>query len=193
MSTQSVLQMVIQLVQLVLSPNQQHVRGLRQRLVVDLGAFRIGWLNHCFLSLDDIQVKLPCSFLGLGTQLTLQCFGTPLILLERGGAPSLPRVQLHERAMYILLQRVQRKKPDRGLDGSLHVAGGGLLPQEITDGLECKLAQTLSFGSEPFVKSSLIDAESFQQLTPIEQRCLLERCNASLGHQLLETRNVDLD
>ena len=79
--------------------------------------------------------------------------------------------------------------PDRGLDR----AAFRLKVQQPTQRLECALAQPGPLGSQPLLEHRLIEAETRQQVSPVERVRMLERTPASIDHATLEGDDVDLD
>jgi hypothetical protein len=121
----------------------------------------------------DFLVELPGLGFGLHAQLPPERVDTALVLPERGVAPAVQSVQLHQRAMHDLLQRVEHQELLRGLDGRrrtrLH-----LMSKQSSQCLERQIAQPLPLDYQPFLERRAGEPHACQQISSIELRRLLK-------------------
>jgi hypothetical protein len=116
-----------------------------------------------------------------------------LILPERGAAPAELHVEAHERSVNGLLQGIERRELEAGLDGGLGPINRALVGQQARQGLERQLAQALALGEQPVLEGWLPDSEAGQEIAVIERGRLGKALGRGGGHRLLEVCHVDSD
>src|SRR2546428_13747967 len=100
-------------------------------------------------SLKNVLVELLGLRLRLGPQLPLQRGDAYLVLFERGAAPSLARIEPHQRPMHDLLRGVHREQPHGGLDPPLCLSCLRLMREPAPEALQRPPAQPLSLPRWP--------------------------------------------
>jgi hypothetical protein len=140
---------------------------------------------------ENFLVERFCLLLWLCPEFPLERGQAELILAQRRAASSGFCVELHQHAVRGLLERIQRKKPQRGLDGRLGRACRALMGEQPGQSPERHFVQPLALAEEPIFEGWLLDREPFQQVAPIESGRVGERGRSPLGHPLLELADVD--
>ena len=90
-------------------------------------------------------------------ELTAHGLGAALVLAERGGAPSLPDVQLHQCAMNGLAQRIQREDTERGGYRCFHGAGCHVHREQLLQRGQRQLPQPVALPGQPVLERGLVD------------------------------------
>ncbi len=166
--------------------------GRRPRHVGD------GWDRRCG-SLRRGSQEGACG----GVRLDAQLLGQPLdavFVLAHGGRPVAGgEVQLDQRAMGLLFQRVKGQPAAGSLHGSLEVAGRGLGPQQGVNGAGPFLAQLLGGKVAPVVKGrGVAQGKLRQEIAAVKRHCFPESlcrggCTPVCPDQGAELPDVDAE
>jgi hypothetical protein len=131
--------------------------------------------------------------LGLRPELAPQGRRVDLVLAQRRAAPSGLDVELHQRAVRRLLQRVQGEQPQRGLDRRFGRSPRAVVVQQPGQCPEGHFVKALALTAQPIFERRLLDRQSFQQVAPIERDRLRECLRRAFLHAALELEDVDAD
>src|ERR1700737_1458528 len=106
-------------------------RSLRQRLRISrLMSSHSGWRLRKKLTVD-----LLGRFLRLEAKLTLEDVDADPILAQRGRAPTLAGVETHKRAMRYLLQGIEARQSQRGMNGRFDGTELHTVPKQLREHL----------------------------------------------------------
>jgi hypothetical protein len=116
-----------------------------------------------------------------------------LVLAEGAPAPAGLGVQLHERSIDLLTQRIDAEQPQPHLDRRLGRALAHVMAEQLRQRLQHELPQPLSLGQQPLLEWRLLDGQSREEISPIQRHGPLERVHRPAGRVALEGRHVDVD
>jgi hypothetical protein len=102
-------------------------------------------------------------------QLLLQDRHARLVLAQGGGPPALAKVEAHERAMDLFLERVDGKQAPGGMGGRLHASRLAVALDEPAERVDGQLAEPGALYLEPLLEGRRRDVDA------VEQRTLVER------------------
>ena len=97
----------------------------------------------------QLTVDLLGGFLRLNTELTVEDVDAELILTQRRGAPALPGIEAHERAMGHFLQRIEAEQSQRRLDRRFRSLELQPVREQLGERLEGEFVKALSLGAQP--------------------------------------------
>src|SRR5207245_5634639 len=142
--------------------------------------------------LKYLLVELPGRGFGFCSQLALQRGDAHLILLESGAAPTLRGIEVHQRPMHGLLQRIEGQQPYSGLNPAFGLATARLLGQQLAENLQRKLPQSLALYGEPLLERRLVHVEAFDEIAAVQARGLLQGAGGTFDKQALEGGYIDI-
>src|SRR5215467_6261577 len=137
-------------------------------------------------------VQTPRLLLRSNAQLALEQIRTEVVLPERGGAPTELVVELHQRPMHRLAQRLDGEESDGRLNCGLEIGGRDLDRKKLPQNVKSPLPQTGALRPQPILEWRLAQRESHQQVTGVEGRSALKGLARAPVRQLLEHGHVHL-
>ncbi len=127
------------------------------------------------------------------TDLPRQQVAADLELTQRRGVPPLLHVELHQRAVHGLLQRVERQQSQRRFDRALGPAAVGVQREHPRQRVHGPLAQPAAAGHQPVVERRLARVQGLEKLAGVQRRRVLQRFARAIGEKALEFERVDVD
>ena len=131
--------------------------------------------------------------LGRHPELAPQGLDARPVLPERGAAPALAVVQLYQRAVNGLLERIEREPAQGSIDRARHVSGLDLVIEEAAESRDRSLPQAIAFGPEPGLESRLVEDETLQEVARVQVRRLPKGFRRPDGERALEVLDVEVD
>src|SRR5262249_8929657 len=113
----------------------------------------------------QLTVHLLRRFLRLDAKLTLEDVDAELILAQRGSPPTLAYVETHERAMRNLLQRVQARQSECGMNGRLDGTELHAARKQPREHPEREFVEPIALGTQPLLELCRARADAFQQVS----------------------------
>jgi hypothetical protein len=121
--------------------------------------------------------------LRLRSQLSREQVAAETVLAQRRGALATQRVQLHQRAVHVLAQRVERQQAHGGALRRLRRVGGALAIEQCRERAERLLAQQLAFAAQPLLEWRRVDVEAGEQVAAIGRGRGVEHTGGDVGAQ----------
>ena len=119
-------------------------------------------------------------------QLLCEQIGTGAILAKGGAVSALSAIELHQRAMDTLLQRVGRQQPGGDANAGLDRAHGQMMVQQLGHGFQRHFAKSLTFRRRPALELGCGDLEALEKFAAIECDGLLQTFSFRLPNQIPE-------
>ena len=112
--------------------------------------------------------------LRLHSELASERLRAPPVLAQGRRPPPLPGVQLHERTVGALAQRIESEQTEAGFHRPLRQPRGEIHGEQLPQRIQPELSQPLPFRGEPVVERRLVDPESVEEFASIKARAKAE-------------------
>src|SRR5215475_9663970 len=142
---------------------------------------------------NDLAISAPRLLGRLYPELAAQDAHACLVLPERISEAPLTGIQMHQGAVSLLSQRVERQEPDGSLNGRFRRAGLGLMGHQPAQHVDGNFPKARSLSTKPLLEEVLADIETIQEISDVESGGQLEVFGAFSRGQPFKLGDVDVD
>ena len=139
----------------------------------------------------DLAVEGLGLRLGLDRELAREEFATDVELAQRRLRAAMPGIEAHQRPVRLLLQRLERKEPERDDDGPVAVAGLGMAVAEPAKEVDGAGVQAVALGEHPVLEARRPRIEAVEEVAAVAGRRGLQVIEGGSARGRLEGDRID--
>lgn len=140
---------------------------------------------------DQAQVELASLRLGLNTELASENFYACFVLPQRRGPTVSVYIELHQRAMRGLVERLECQQAKGDLHTALRTLASHVMRKELSKCLDGSRPDPLTLKLQPLFERPLVHAEALEEIAVVQTNGLLERLARITREAALKPDDVD--